>query len=128
MSNGNSRYIPPGSVQELLQRYAEGERHFPNTDIDDAGLAGVTLEETVFDGSWFHSGNFEGANLRGASFQRCNLKCVNFRNADLRGASFRESAVDAAEFQGAVLEGTSFEGAGCYGYTIHDGDGFPYDR
>ncbi|MBM3979594.1 MAG: pentapeptide repeat-containing protein [Planctomycetes bacterium] len=120
-----TRYSPPTSVQELLQRYAEGERRFPDTDLDDAQFAGVKLESVVFDGSWFHSGNFQGTKLRGTSFERCHLKCANFRGADLRGASFRDSAVDAAEFDGALLEGMSFEGAGSYGYTVRDGDGFP---
>jgi uncharacterized protein YjbI with pentapeptide repeats len=125
MTDEISGYIPPDSVEELLRRYAGGERRFPDTNLDEANLWGVTLEGAVFDRSWFHSANFERANLRGVSFRLCNVKCVNFRAADLSGASFQLAAVEAAEFEGALLDGASFEGASFYGYTIHDGDGFP---
>ena len=53
------------------------------------------------------------------------VKCANFRGADLTSASFQLAGVEAAEFEGAILVGTSFEGASYYGYTIHEGDGFP---
>jgi uncharacterized protein YjbI with pentapeptide repeats len=122
----SNEYVPPATADELLRRYAAGERQFPDCDLDEAKLVGVTLAGAVFDGSWFHSATLNGADLRGVSFRVCNVKCASFRRADLRGASFRQSAVEAAEFEGAQLDGASFEGAGCYGHTIHDGDGFPY--
>jgi uncharacterized protein YjbI with pentapeptide repeats len=53
------------------------------------------------------------------------VKCADFRRADLTSASFQLAGVEAADFQEAVLTGVSFEGASHYGYTIHDGDGFP---
>jgi uncharacterized protein YjbI with pentapeptide repeats len=125
MTAENSGYIPPTTTEELLRRYAAGERRFPHCDLDESNLAEVSLAGAVFDGSWFHSANFDGADLVGVSFRMCNVKCASFRRADLRGSSFQQSAVEAAEFEGAQLEGASFEGAGCYGHTIHDGDGFP---
>jgi uncharacterized protein YjbI with pentapeptide repeats len=87
----------------------------------------ATLDGADFEGSWFSSTNFEGASLRGTSFRLCNVKCANFRRADLTSACFQLSGVEAADFKEAILVGASFEGASYYGYTIHDGDGFPND-
>ncbi len=118
-------YQPPESRQELLRRYADGERHFPETDLCDADLSGVTLDGASFEKlSWFHSANFEGASLRKTSFRECNVKCADFRRADLTGASFELAAVEAMDLEGAVLEGTSFVGASYYGYTIQEEDQF----
>lgn len=126
MADRSTDYRPPESREELLRRYASGERDFPNTDLCDADLAGVALDGANFERwSWFSDTNFEGASLRGTSFRECNVKCASFRHADLTGASFERAAVEAADFDGAALEGVSFVGATCYGYTIRDGDQFP---
>lgn len=120
-------YRPPETREELLRRYANGERSFPNTELSEADLSNVTLDGADFEKwSWFFDANFEGASLRGTSFRECNVKCAMFQRADLTGASFQLAAVEAADFEGAVLDGCSFEGASYYGYTIHDGDGFPH--
>ncbi len=119
-------YQPPTSPEELIARYARGERHFPNTELNDADLSGVTLDGASFEKlSWFSSANFDGGSLRGTSFQECNVKCASFRGADLTGASFRLAAVEATDFDGAVLDGASFVGATCYGYTVKEDDEFP---
>lgn len=81
-------YRAPESREDLLRRYASGERNFPGAELSDADLSGVTLDGASFEKwSWFNSANFEGASLRGASFRECNVKCANFRRADLTGAS-----------------------------------------
>jgi len=119
-------YKAPDNAKELLERYAKGERHFPDTELSDADLSGVTLDGASFEKwSWFNSTNFEGASLRGTSFRECHVKCANFRRADLTGASFQLAGVEAADFKDAILVGASFEGASHYGCTLHDGDGFP---
>jgi hypothetical protein len=119
-------YQPPENRDDLLRRYENGERSFPEAELTDANLSGTTLDGANFEKfSWFHTTNFEGASLRGTIFRYCNVKCANFKHADLTGASFEGAAIDAAEFEGAILEGASFVGAGSYGYTIKDGDGLP---
>lgn len=126
MVDHSTDYTPPESREELLRRYASGERNFPGAELSDADLAGVTLDGAKFGRfSWFHGANFEGASLRGVSFQECNVKCACFRHADLTGASFDLAAVEAADFKGASLKGASFVGATCYGYTIRSEDKFP---
>ncbi len=119
-------YTPPASREELLRRYASGERKFPETELSDADLAGVVLDGADFERwSWFSSTNFEGASLRGASFRECNVKCANFRRADLTSATFELAAVESAEFDGAKVDGIRFVGATSYGHTFKAGDDFP---
>ena len=125
MTVSKGGYAPPESVAELLDRYAAGERRFPDVDFNEVDLSEITLAGAIFDGSWFFFCNFDDANLRGVSFRLCNVKCTNFRRADLTGASFQLAAVEATDFADALLEGVTFDGATCYGYTIRDGDGFP---
>ena len=123
MADQTTDYRPPENREELLRRYANGERNFPETELSDADLSGVTLDGANFEKfSWFGSTNFDGASLRGTSFRTCHVKCASFRNADLTGASFELAAIEAADFAGAKREGVSYVGATCYGYTIREGD------
>lgn len=115
-------YTPPQSAQELLHRYAAGERYFPNADIPDgSSLDGATLEEAVFVSAWLSDVNFRGANLQRVRFEECNVKCSDFGNADLRGAAFPRTHVEATSYDGAKLEGASFAGALAYGGEYFEG-------
>ena len=126
MTEGPSNYRPAASCEELLQRYATGERSFPNTDLSDADLTGVTLDDADFaPWSWFFCTNFRGASLRGTSFRECNVKCADFSKSDLTGASFELAGVEAAVFHGATMGCTTFVGASYYGYTVRGEDKFP---
>jgi uncharacterized protein YjbI with pentapeptide repeats len=122
----SNAYNPPTSLAELLQRYAAGERNFPEMEMSDIDFSSATLDGANFGPfSWFHSANFEGARLRGVSFRDCNVKCANFRRADLTGASFEGAAIEATTWAGAVLDKVSFEGAGFYGIVLDAKDRFP---
>ena len=75
----------------MIRRYARGERSFPNIDLCEADLSGVTLDGADFAPfSWFFDANFSSASLRGTSFRSCNVKCATFRDADLTGANFED--------------------------------------
>lgn len=126
MSDRIDNYRPPETREELLLRYANGERSFPETDLCEADLSGVTLAGASFERlSWFFDCNFDGANLRETSFRECNVKCASFRQADLTGASFELAAIESADFEGAKLEGVRYDGASWYGFTFREGDSFP---
>src|SRR3954465_13454407 len=82
-------YEPPRSAEELLRRYASGERSFPDADIpDNSSLCAAVLAGASFRGAWLSCVDFRGADLRGCRFDGCNVKCSDFRGADLRGAAF----------------------------------------
>ena len=126
MADQTTDYKPPKSREELLRRYASGERTFPDTDLSDANLAGITLDgRQLWEVLLVFDANFEEASLRGTSFRECNVKCANFRHADLTGHRLNSRLSNWRNSEGAVLEGANFVGAGYYGYTIQEGDQFP---
>lgn len=119
-------YRPPRSRAELEERYAAGERCFPETDLCDADLSGMQLDGADFEKhSWFHSANFSGASLRGTSFRECNVKCVDFSNADLTSAIFELASIESIRAAGAVLNGVRVKGATFYGCELAEGDELP---
>jgi uncharacterized protein YjbI with pentapeptide repeats len=126
MRDSLTEYRPPDSREELLRRYADGERRFPDSELSGADLSGVILDGACFEKfSWFFDTNFDGASLRGVSFRECNVKCATFRGADLTGASFELAAVEGVDLDGAIVDGLCFAGATSYGYTYQASDGFP---
>ena len=119
----DSTYQPPTTREELIRRYARGERTFPDIDLCDADLSGVMLDGADFAPfSWFSDTDFSGASLRGTSFRSCNVKCATFRDADLAGANFEEAAIESIDLEGAALDGTSFVGATFYGIALRAGE------
>ena len=81
------------TVEELLQRYATGQRDFSGVDLSETHLEEVCLEEI----------NLEGANLKGTLFFRSNLRRAIFRNANLEGAEISMTLLDKTDFRGANL-------------------------
>ncbi|MBH23904.1 MAG: hypothetical protein CMH57_05490 [Myxococcales bacterium] len=69
---------PPKSDEELLRRYAEGERHFEKAELAKA--------------------NLEGADLSGAYLRSANLSEANLFKANLSGAILYET-----DLSGAIL-------------------------
>ncbi len=120
-------YRPPESVKELVRRYAQGERIFPNTELSESDLSGTTLDGASFNPfSRFFDSNFEGASLVGVSFRLCHLKCASFRGANLTGARFELASIESIVLEGAMLSGSKFLGATFYGYSIKSADERPW--
>ena len=116
-------YLPPTTGDELLERYARGERKFPNAELSGVNLSGAKLDGADFEPlSWFDDADFTGASLRGTSFRNCNVKCATFMRADLSNASFQEAAIESIDLRHAELIGASFLGATCYGNTLGPSD------
>jgi uncharacterized protein YjbI with pentapeptide repeats len=116
-------YQPPESAEEILCRYALGERFFESADLPDrADFRNAVLEDSIFEDVFLSDVDFRGADLKRVSFRNVKVKCSDFRGADLQDACFQGAAVEATLFDGAQLEGTSFAGAGYYGVTLTEGD------
>ncbi|MEH2144242.1 pentapeptide repeat-containing protein [Nostoc sp.] len=117
------------TAEELLQRYAAGERDFagvslrkivlvnanlrginlPNADLRFANLIAVKLTDANLS-----QVNFTGADLTGARLDRSNLQGVSFEcdavgaifdQADLRRAGMYRARLNGARFDKANLEG-----------------------
>lgn len=83
--------------EELLDRYAAGERDFAGTQ-----LAGINLQNQDLRDIDLREANLRGGNLRNAKFRDSDLRNIDFRDADLRVTSFRGSNLEGARFEGSI--------------------------
>jgi uncharacterized protein YjbI with pentapeptide repeats len=118
--------------EELLRRYAAGERNFPLIRIEDMecvlegadlrginlmgshlhhapwwsiDLSGACLLATDFAGTWMNGTDLSDADLTGACLRGTNLTNANLSNCILKGANLREAILWNANLRGAVLDG-----------------------
>jgi uncharacterized protein YjbI with pentapeptide repeats len=122
MANQEDRLWRP---EEILRRYASGEREFRQLDIEDsddgASFRGARLDDADFSGS-FLVADFTGTSLRNSCWSNANVKTCIFRDADLSGANFSGAALDATVFQGAKMAGANFTGAYVQGSELQPGE------
>lgn len=85
-------------VQDLLERYQNGERNFAHVDLSSANLSGVNLRDADLTGA-----NLTGANLSWAFLSRANLTGTCLTRADLRSASLNNVILNQATLSGANL-------------------------
>ena len=123
-----SGYEPPRSAEEILRRYAAGERVFRDADLPEgSSFRGATLAGAIFKEAMLHSVDFRGADLRGVQFVNSNVKCSDFRSADLWDAVFTGTSVEATFWEGANVVGADFAEAFFHGSPIRDPE-FPFGK
>ena len=114
-------------AEELLQKYAAGQRQFHSVNLRGIDLQGVNLSEIDFynadlTGADLNDANLSKANLRGtklvrASFTNANLSelkdchSLNLSWADLSGADLSQANLDGANLKRADLTGVNIYGA-----------------
>ncbi len=79
------------TAEELLERYAAGERDFSGANLYGAELTGA---------------NLTGANLTGA-----NLNGANLTDANLTDANLSEASLGDTKFVGCIFHGTELSNA-----------------
>jgi uncharacterized protein YjbI with pentapeptide repeats len=109
------------SAEELLRRYAAGERSFTGVAIAErSNLSGAVLEGVTFEHGHFSDIDARGANLRSSVFRNMNLKCTDFRGADLSHSVFDNVSICAASFKGAKTTNAVFKDVDWYGRKIEE--------
>lgn len=129
------------TVEELLRRYAAGERGFQNIILEYANLSGVELQNIDLTEAQFNYVNLSGLNLhrcelRGANFLNCNLReakffgChleyTRFFDCDFRGVNTSRCNLTCTHFirvnfQGAKIGGFGEDPCRCWDITREDG-------
>ena len=94
-------YMPPRSAEELLERWALGERYFQGAALENADLQDADLENA----------DLGRSNLSGANLSRAMLSNVKFYKANLRGAVFCEANLEWAYLTHADATGCDFSNA-----------------
>ncbi|MGV0102455.1 Pentapeptide repeat-containing protein [Nostoc sp. DSM 114160] len=112
------------TVEELLQRYAAGERDFIGVDLRDAELRGINLSRANLSGADLIGVDFSGygfgqkigsihSNLSDAilvntNLSWANLKFVDFSRSDLSGSDLTFADLGSAILDDSILIGTNF--------------------
>jgi uncharacterized protein YjbI with pentapeptide repeats len=105
-------------VQDLLDRYKLGERHFVSLEIEKGDLQGVNLQNAVFENCCLAL-DFRRSDLRNSRFVNSNIKTCDFREADLTEACIEGSSVEATRFKDALTDGFVFRNNHCYSVTVN---------
>lgn len=94
-------FAPSITVEELIERYAAGERNFIDISLPHkADLTGINLAGAILLGARFNYSNLTRANLSSAdlryawirgNFTEANLEEANIERADAAGTIFRKA-------------------------------------
>ena len=87
--------------QELMERYAKGERNFRRADLSEADLSGANLT----------GANLSWADLTGTDLSKANLSKADLSKADLSWADLSKANLSKADLYGAVLCDANLDGA-----------------
>lgn len=110
---------------ELVRRYAAGERDFSGVDLSGANLAGVNLAEADLSGADLSYANLSRANLSGAEMYDANLYGANLSRADLSRVEMSASVpgdTDGADLSEVDLSGASLRGADLFDINLSGAD------
>ncbi len=123
--------------EELLERYADGERNFagielvysgwpsssskyssPGIDLDGVVLRDINLRGAYFPKVYLTGADLTGADLGGIFLNGCNLVEGIIRDASLRAANLQLSGFFDADLRGTDLDYMNASGAGFRGVQI----------
>jgi hypothetical protein len=96
--------------EELLVRYAAGEREFVEANLQGASLREANLEGAILEGANLQGASLREANLKGANLKRANLRGANLLDAKLYGASLQAANLSFADLLAANLERANLDG------------------
>lgn len=110
-------------ADEVLRRFASGERDFPGVSLSGANLRGAVLRGANLRGANLRCAILGGADLREAKMIRTDLGLADvgmadFTGCDLSGADFRGANLKGARFGGATLDGANLRGAELNGANL----------
>ncbi|MGK7944277.1 MAG: pentapeptide repeat-containing protein, partial [Microcystaceae cyanobacterium] len=95
------REISSQTMNEILQRYAVGERNFQGIDLKSANLARVKLSKANL-----IKANLSYANLQKADLTYSKLIAADLSYADLSGANLRYAKLIGANLTGTIFKNT----------------------
>ena len=95
-------------AEELLRRYAAGERDFANFDLSGILLGRRYADELIKqyqteENTRLGGVNLRGINLSGANLEGANLEAVDFMGANLSGANLTGAILEVARLNEANL-------------------------
>jgi uncharacterized protein YjbI with pentapeptide repeats len=103
----NATIVNDNSIdaEELIERYAAGERDFADISLKWEDLSGANLAGVNLTGAIFIRVNLSKANLSSANLTNTSLKSANLSGANLQGANVTNALIDFANLENANLKG-----------------------
>ena len=98
-------------ANEILERYAKGERDFSNFLLNGINLASADLKSAVFKNCWIKGVRFARVNLTDVDFEGATIEYTGFVDANLTRTNFRNTKIRFCYGVGAILNKTNFENA-----------------
>jgi hypothetical protein len=115
--------FPKMTADELLRRYAAGERDFRRVS-----LRGEILSWADLSGADLSGADLSGANLNWANLYRVNLTGADLSGADLAWAKLNKASLRGANLSEANFSGASLDGADWTEAIMPDGTILPEDN
>ena len=123
-------FAPNITIEELLGRYAAGERNFTDIclPVGRWDLSDVNLAEAILIGAKLSNGlstdpgliSMIGANLRGADLRYAYLGNIDFTRANLTSTNLSEAYLRSCDLTGADLSESILSNADIVGAKIID--------
>ena len=88
----------PTRAEELLERYAQGERDFRGSVIHDADLGGAALPRVDLSDSDFSGCDLSGADLRMSTLDHFRVRRASLHGAKLLGTDLNYAYLSDADF------------------------------
>jgi len=104
-------------VNELLRRYAVGDRYFINANLRCAQLSEVCLENIDLSYAKLNLANLSGTNLN-----KANLAAAQMQSANLSGSNLHKSQLVRANLAGANLSNANLRGANLTNVDLSNAD------
>lgn len=98
-------------ADELLRRYAAGERDFTEADLSWEDLSGANLSQIILWNANLNETNLSKTNLSNANLMGADLRKANLKGADLSGALLSQANLEEANLRGANIIGADLEGS-----------------
>ncbi|MBW4579343.1 MAG: pentapeptide repeat-containing protein [Tildeniella nuda ZEHNDER 1965/U140] len=90
-------------TEDVLKRYAAGERTFAGINLNEANLSGADLSHADFSGGNLSVANLSGANLSETNLSRAKLNVAKLSGANLTNANLSEAILNVANLTLADL-------------------------
>ena len=115
-------------VEEILKRYADGEREFLYVDLSGGDLSSVDFDERSLRGVIynkkvkFSNANLSNANVSSANLRNAFMQFVNLNNANLNNANLERTLLEGANLKGANLKGANLCSTNLAGADLTNAD------
>ncbi|MEH1997491.1 MAG: pentapeptide repeat-containing protein [Nostoc sp.] len=99
------------TAEELLERYAAGERDFSGVNLEGVNLSGTELRGIILRGANLRQANLRDSDLSGCWEKPNPMVLTDLREANCCEVDFSGTTLEVVDFSNAILTGANFNSA-----------------